>query len=212
MGEQCECPIAGYCERRKTKIPNLHWQMCQRGQVAQVAANHDAAQIALTRSGGWMAVWQAAASALDPQAAIVSRASHRPRAWNPRANVTAGAVSQGAAAAGGSEPVDLAGFPVRDVLLRTQEIPCPSGVLDRAALRDLLLSRGAELIYLRGTAALTDPSHTADTAPALSATWLIRMLLDALSAAAGVDVVRGPVHGLLPELIEVLVENFLDTW
>ncbi|QCQ97981.1 amino acid ABC transporter ATP-binding/permease protein [Brevundimonas sp. SGAir0440] len=33
-------------------------------QVAQVAANHDAAQIALTRSGGWMAVWQAAASAL----------------------------------------------------------------------------------------------------------------------------------------------------
>lgn len=36
MGEQCECPIAGYCERRKTKIPNLHWQMCQRGQVAQV--------------------------------------------------------------------------------------------------------------------------------------------------------------------------------
>uniref|UniRef100_UPI0028AF9B4F ATP-binding cassette domain-containing protein n=1 Tax=Brevundimonas sp. TaxID=1871086 RepID=UPI0028AF9B4F len=33
-------------------------------QVAQVAADHDAAQIALTRSGGWMAVWQAAASAL----------------------------------------------------------------------------------------------------------------------------------------------------
>lgn len=33
-------------------------------QVAQVAADHDTAQIALTRSGGWMAVWQAAASAL----------------------------------------------------------------------------------------------------------------------------------------------------
>lgn len=33
-------------------------------QVARVAADHDAAQIALTRSGGWMAVWQAAASAL----------------------------------------------------------------------------------------------------------------------------------------------------
>ena len=33
-------------------------------QVARFAADHDAAQIALTRSGGWMAVWQAAASAL----------------------------------------------------------------------------------------------------------------------------------------------------
>lgn len=33
-------------------------------QVAQVAADHDTAQIALTRSGGWTAVWQAAASAL----------------------------------------------------------------------------------------------------------------------------------------------------
>lgn len=33
-------------------------------QVARVAADHDSAQIALTRSGGWMAVWQAAASAL----------------------------------------------------------------------------------------------------------------------------------------------------
>lgn len=33
-------------------------------QVAQVAADHDTAQIALTRSGGWMAVWQAATSAL----------------------------------------------------------------------------------------------------------------------------------------------------
>ena len=33
-------------------------------QIALVAADHDTAQIALTRSGGWMAVWQAAASAL----------------------------------------------------------------------------------------------------------------------------------------------------
>lgn len=33
-------------------------------QVARVAADHDSAQIALTRLGGWMAVWQAAASAL----------------------------------------------------------------------------------------------------------------------------------------------------
>lgn len=33
-------------------------------QISLVAADHDTAQIALTRSGGWMAVWQAAASAL----------------------------------------------------------------------------------------------------------------------------------------------------
>ncbi|MFA7297402.1 MAG: hypothetical protein WC211_09510 [Dehalococcoidia bacterium] len=87
-----------------------------------------------------------------------------------------------AASAGGSETVDLAGFPVRDVLLRAQEVPCANGVLDRAVLRDLLLSRGAELLYLRGTAAFTDPSRAADAAPALSATWLIRLLLDGLSA------------------------------
>jgi len=87
-----------------------------------------------------------------------------------------------AAAAAGSEPVDLAGFPVRDVLLRAQEVPCPNGVLDPAVLRDLLLSRGAELIYLRGTDAFTDPSRPAEAAPVLSATWLIRVLLDGLSA------------------------------
>ena len=33
-------------------------------QIAQVSADHDMAQIALTRSGGWTAMWQAAASAL----------------------------------------------------------------------------------------------------------------------------------------------------
>jgi hypothetical protein len=87
-----------------------------------------------------------------------------------------------AASAGSGEPVDLAGFPVRDVLLRAQEVPCPNGVLDRATLRDLLLSRGAELLYLRGTDAFTDPSRAADAAPVLSATWLIRVLLDSLSA------------------------------
>lgn len=36
MGEQCQCPLAGYCARRKTRIPTAHWQMCQRGLVAQV--------------------------------------------------------------------------------------------------------------------------------------------------------------------------------
>ena len=87
-----------------------------------------------------------------------------------------------AAAAGSNEPVDLAGFPVHDVLLRAQEVPCPNGTLDRAVLRDLLLSRGAELLYLRGTAAFTDPSRPADAAPVLSSTWLIRVLLDSLSA------------------------------
>ena len=87
-----------------------------------------------------------------------------------------------AASAGGNEPVDLAGFPVRDVLLRAQEVPCPSGVLDRAALRDLLLSRGAELLYLRGTAAFTDPSRTAEAAPVFSGPWFVRLLLDGLSA------------------------------
>lgn len=87
-----------------------------------------------------------------------------------------------AAQAGGSETIDLAGFPVRDVLLRAQEVHCPNGVLDRAALRDLLLARGADRLYLRGTAAFTDPSRAADAAPVLSGTWLIRVLLDSLSA------------------------------
>lgn len=44
-------------------------------QVAQVAADHDASQIALTRSGGWMAVWQAAASALAVAVVIPAASS-----------------------------------------------------------------------------------------------------------------------------------------
>lgn len=87
-----------------------------------------------------------------------------------------------AADAGGNTPIDLAGFPVRDVLLRANEVHCDNGVLDRAALRGLLLSRGAELLYLRGSEAFTDPSRTPDAPPAFSSTWLIRALLDSLGA------------------------------
>ena len=87
-----------------------------------------------------------------------------------------------AAEAGGSAPIDLAGFPVRDVLLRANEVHCANGVLDRTALRDLLLSRGADLLYLRGSGAFTDPSRVPDAPPALSSTWLIRLLLDNMGA------------------------------
>lgn len=33
MPEVCQCPAAGFCARRNTMIPNLHWRRCQSGQV-----------------------------------------------------------------------------------------------------------------------------------------------------------------------------------
>jgi len=87
-----------------------------------------------------------------------------------------------ASTAGGDKTVDLAGFPIQDVLLKASEIHCSNGVLDRAALRSVLLSRGAELLYLRGSAAFTDPSRSADPPPALSSTWGVRLLLDSIGS------------------------------
>jgi hypothetical protein len=87
-----------------------------------------------------------------------------------------------AASAGGDATISLTGFPVQDVLLRANEVRCPGGVLDRAGLRDLVLARAGDLLYLRGTTAFTDPDNAPGAPPALSSTWTIRLLLDNLGS------------------------------
>lgn len=33
MKPQCECPISGYCDRRKTIVYSPFWKLCQRGKA-----------------------------------------------------------------------------------------------------------------------------------------------------------------------------------
>ena len=37
---KCECPIAGFCTRRKCEVSEVHWNRCKAGQVALIDAVH----------------------------------------------------------------------------------------------------------------------------------------------------------------------------
>jgi hypothetical protein len=87
------------------------------------------------------------------------------------------------AQAGSNEAVQVEGFPIPDVAVRGTELSCADGVLDRAALRTLLLQRGAERIYLRGDEAFTESGRTADSASLFSGAGLVRRLLDSIGTS-----------------------------
>lgn len=36
QSETCSCAAAGWCERRQTRVPNMHWQKCRAGMVANL--------------------------------------------------------------------------------------------------------------------------------------------------------------------------------
>lgn len=79
------------------------------------------------------------------------------------------------------DTANLDGFPVYGIVIRNTEVPCASDGLDRTAFRDLLLTRAAELVYLRGAAAFTKDERTPDAASLLTGTGLTRLLLDTVT-------------------------------
>lgn len=85
------------------------------------------------------------------------------------------------AQAGGEGALDLPGFAVGDVQVRANEVRCVDGRVDLEALRALLLSRGADLVYLRGIEAFIEAGRTPAPASPLSGAGAIRTLVDVLT-------------------------------
>ncbi len=74
-------------------------------------------------------------------------------------------------------------FPVQGVDVRIDDVHCRDGVLDRKALRTLLLSRSAEQVYLNGADAFSAGSTNAGDASILSPSGGIRATLDSVGAS-----------------------------
>ncbi len=85
------------------------------------------------------------------------------------------------AQAGGDGALELPGFAVGDVQVRANEVRCVDGRVDLDALRALLLSRGADLVYLRGIEAFIEAGRTPAPTSPLSGAGAIRGLIDALT-------------------------------
>lgn len=85
------------------------------------------------------------------------------------------------AQAGGDGALDLPGFAVGEVQVRANEVRCADGRVDLEALRALLLSRGADLVYLRGIEAFIEAGRTPAPTSPLSGAGAIRGLIDALT-------------------------------
>lgn len=85
------------------------------------------------------------------------------------------------AQAGGSGNLELPGFAVGEVQVRANEVRCTDGRLDLVALRQLLLSRGADLAYLRGIEAFIEAGRTPEPASPISGAGAVRGLIDTLT-------------------------------
>lgn len=86
------------------------------------------------------------------------------------------------AQAGGDGALNLPGFVVGEVQVRANEMRCADGRVDLQAMRALLLSRGADLVYLRGIEAFIEAGRTPEPASPLSGAGAVRGLIDTLTA------------------------------
>ena len=82
----------------------------------------------------------------------------------------------------GSVAVEVPGFAVPGLRIAGDAVRCTNGHLDRAALRNALLTQGADALMSRGTDAFHAPDRAPDRTSSLSRIGAVRALLDLLAS------------------------------
>lgn len=79
--------------------------------------------------------------------------------------------------------VDIVAFPMRGISISSEDVQCTNGELDREGLRTMLVTQGAEQVYVHGADAFLDESASDEDASILSASGAIRATLDSVGAS-----------------------------